>query len=264
MIEVYRYLSGELLSLKTWKFPTGETGIKFEDVSFDEFEPVRVEVKFESNDDIVNCLQVVSALNNLGLPPYYILVDFNYLPYSRQDRVCHVGEAFSLEVILQVLKTMQVTVRTLDVHSKIALDLGKNFLIEIPQFVCAASLPKFDVLIAPDRGAATKVDLHLQDSKTVILNKQRIGSKIVYMDYEFDTIQGDVCVVDDLCDGGGTFLALADMLKRTQPGIQNLSLYITHGFFTAGIDSLKEKYNNIYCRNVMSNDLSVKNFVKEI
>lgn len=84
------------------------------------------------------------------------------------------------------------------------------------------------------------------------MSKTRVDSKVVYVDYAYDTIKGSVCVVDDLVDGGFTFLSLAEMLKRTQPNITSLNLYVTHGLFSKGTEELKKFYDRIYVHNLMN------------
>lgn len=252
-------VNGVKYQVDTWTFPTGETGVKLnlDNVKFNPHTVVVVTVTFRGNDDIINCLQVVNALIEMQVSPYQIIVDIPYLPYSRQDRVCHPGEAFSLKVILDVLATMKVLVRTKDVHSKVATELGE-FLCNIPQQICAIKLPKFDYLVAPDKGASEKVkklsELIITDF--VVVEKTRTEQGVKHKELTKDTISGKVCVVDDLCDGGATFVSIAEMIRLTQPNVTELSLYVTHGMFTQGVDKLLKLYDNIYCHNfVNSKDL---------
>ena len=57
-----------------------------------------------------------------------------------------------------------------------------------------------------------------------------------------------ILVVDDICDGGGTFLLLAEALRKA--GIHNdLELYVTHGIFSKGTDALYKSYCPIYTTN---------------
>lgn len=254
------------VDIKTWNFPTGESGFKIEDISQISHESYYdIYVQYGKDSDIFLAAQAVDALDNLGVPKENIELIISYLPYSRQDRVCHPGEGFSLNILMKFLETLGVNVTTYDIHSEAILEKYK-FVSNVHQSDFTMYLPMHDFLIAPDAGAELKAKATAawHELELVCLKKQRIGSNIVYMDHEFDTIQGDVCVVDDLADGGGTFLALAEMLKRTQPNIKSLSLYVTHGFFTAGIDKLKQYYDNIYVANLMSTDSEVINFVKEI
>jgi ribose-phosphate pyrophosphokinase len=54
--------------------------------------------------------------------------------------------------------------------------------------------------------------------------------------------RGRYLVVDDICDGGGTFVLLADSVG---PDIE-LDLWVTHGGFTKGPDELLARYRNVH------------------
>lgn len=246
MIEITDFC-GKKIEFTTWKFPTGETGFKLTDP--DNIFNAMVTMSYENNEDIFLTLFAVNALKVVC---EHVFVYMPYLPYSRQDRVCHKGESFSLKVLLDMISSSGVTFATDDIHNPQSLHLCMN-LANYSQSKLSSSLPKFDMIIAPDKGAISKIIENCQvvdGTPVVTLNKQRIGQDIVYMNYEFDTIKGDVCVVDDLCDGGGTFISLAKMLKNTQPNITSLSLYVTHGFFTKGIDVIKQHYDKVYVYNL--------------
>ena len=43
-------------------------------------------------------------------------------------------------------------------------------------------------------------------------------------------------MVDDICDGGGTFCWTASELKKYKP--MSVALYVTHGIFSKGVDCL--------------------------
>jgi ribose-phosphate pyrophosphokinase len=109
-------------------------------------------------------------------------------------------------------------------------------------------------VIAPDAGAAKragKLAKHLgvplkQAHKTRdvstgqltgfgIENCDDIGTKLV---------PPSVLVVDDLCDGGGTFIGLGNVLR--EQGICP-DLYVTHGLFTKGTKDLLDIYGRIFC-----------------
>lgn len=238
---------GNEIEFITWKFPTGEIGFKL--TNPDNILTAKVTTLYETNEDIFLTLFAVNALTAVGAN---VFVYIPYLPYSRQDRICHKGESFSLKVLLDMISSSGVTFVTDDIHNPQSLNLCMN-LENYSQSKLSSSLPKFDMIIAPDKGATSKIIENCQvvdGTPVVTLNKQRIGQDIVYMNHEFDTIRGDVCVVDDLCDGGGTFISLAKMLKNTQPNITSLSLYVTHGFFTKGIDVIKQHYDKVYVYNL--------------
>ena len=249
------------IPFKQWKFPGGEVGVQLQDI--DDSSKYCVHMYFEGSDDIMFFLNVCDALIIAEVDYHYISAYIPYLPYARQDRVCHSGESFALEVFMyQLAQAGCLSYTFCDVHSQVALDLLDLYCVEYShqeQWACAIQLPEFDVMIAPDKGALSKIYDHTQvkigNTVVVCLSKTRTAGSIVYDDYEPNSISGDVCVVDDLCDFGGTFLALGEMLKRTQPHITKLSLYVTHGLLGKGTSELKKYYDEIYAHNLMNQSL---------
>ncbi len=55
--------------------------------------------------------------------------------------------------------------------------------------------------------------------------------------------KGRYLVVDDICDGGGTFMGLAGVLGIPR---ENLDLWVTHGIFSGNAAQLTEAYGNIF------------------
>ena len=55
-------------------------------------------------------------------------------------------------------------------------------------------------------------------------------------------------VIDDICDGGRTFINLAEKLLIM--GANDLYLYVTHGIFSKGLPSIHEYYKHIYCDHI--------------
>lgn len=251
----------EHVPIKLWKFPAGEVGVKIEGISLIK-NTVRAIIYLNdaSSDSIMAAINLADACYRIR-PAIRTTLITKYLPYSRQDRVCHPGESFGLEVFIEILSQVFSEVITEDVHSaetdKLMLEHYINF-DNIPQGVCASKLPGFDYFVAPDAGAMKKIGQHRQvktgSTKVVQLPKTRKDGKVIYDDLKSGTLSGKVCVVDDLCDGGATFLSLGQMLRRTQPDMTELSLYVTHGLFTNGIAfvELYDLYDTIYVHNLMN------------
>ena len=60
-----------------------------------------------------------------------------------------------------------------------------------------------------------------------------------------DDLRGRDCIiVDDICDGGGTFMGLAEELK--QKGAGKLYLAVSHGIFNRGFEELNKVFEKIY------------------
>ena len=51
-------------------------------------------------------------------------------------------------------------------------------------------------------------------------------------------------VVDDICDGGGTFIPISKKLN-SEFGVKNIDLFVTHGIFSKGVWELLDHYDNI-------------------
>ena len=72
-----------------------------------------------------------------------------------------------------------------------------------------------------------------------------------------DIIKGkNVLILDDICDGGGTFMLAGKELLKYKPN--NLGLCITHGIFSKGVDTLKEVFDEIYAYNLWKEDLDIQ------
>jgi ribose-phosphate pyrophosphokinase len=54
-------------------------------------------------------------------------------------------------------------------------------------------------------------------------------------------------IVDDICDGGGTFRGIAAKVREQQPGEVQMFLYVTHGIFSQGLAGLLCEFGAIYC-----------------
>lgn len=251
-------VNGHEIEFQSWKFPAGEVGVKLPQIA--EHEKVSVVLTMPTSDEIFIALNILDALATQGIQRENIDLFIPYMPYGRQDRVCHEGESFALRVFGQMLKAFPHynNIYIKDMHSDVtqAVLMGYGMQVKhMSQSSCAKYLPKFDALIAPDKGAADKALTHYQvtlGTPCHTLLKTRKEGQVIYVDESYDTIRGNVCVVDDICDGGATFLSLAEMLKRTQPNITSLNLYVTHGIFSKGTDELLKLYDTIYVHNNMN------------
>ncbi len=248
-------------------FSGGEIQVKLPEVIQEE----RVTLTWNpsQSDHIILLGLTVNALVNAGI--YDIDLDVLYLPYARQDRVCAKGEAFSLKFICKFLDSLDVSgIRIWDAHNPELTDelLLGNWVWHWEAhdiFARHGLLNQFDlsnlVLCAPDKGATDRVSKlanHFELQTPVYLEKNRNPSNgritSMYFNHDNRTVNGyDVMVVDDICDGGATFLMAADTLKAQ--GAENLYLYVTHGIFSKGLSELLQHYKHIYCHHVLHHSL---------
>jgi ribose-phosphate pyrophosphokinase len=127
-------------------------------------------------------------------------------------------------------------------------DTLRSWTIYLPTLVKRATAGvEYASVIAPDKGAtdrAGSVALALgvpmfQASKN---RDPRTGQLYGYTAPELPSGVGRVLVVDDICDGGGTFKLLADAFSNDI----TLDLWVSHGGFTKGVETILEDYESVY------------------
>lgn len=230
-----------------------------------------------NSDDLFAILLVHNALKRND-PGKQISLRIGYTPYARQDRVANRGEALSIEAFADFINMMNFArVEIADPHSDVTPSLIRNAVVVDQTTIVKDHLlqgsgfrrdlcldPKEWVLVAPDAGAIKKID------KLYALGG---FTGAVYMDKERDTKTGRITrtfprlyiqdgkhtpldhlagkkllVVDDICDGGRTFIEIAAALNEYKP--EKLSLYVTHGIFSKGTDCLfKAGYDQLFTTN---------------
>ena len=186
-------------------------------------------------------------------------LDLPYVPYSRQDRVCADGDAFGLKVFADQLNALNLNrVVIFDSHSDVAPALinncihreAKNLFILNSRF-----LDKYSHLVSPDAGAYKKVNSIASLSnlpvipalKTRDTSTGRLSNTVLVTDGV--TNPSRFLIIDDICDGGYTFILLAKEIKKVYPDIP-LDLYISHGFFSKGLEPLLSAgISHIYTTN---------------
>ena len=210
---------------------------------------------------IVELSLLVNALRDEFPESVHFDLDLPYIPYSRQDRVCAVGDAFGLKVFADQLNSLNFRyVIIFDAHSDVSPALinncinreVKNLFVLNPEFIS-----KYSHLVAPDAGAYKKVNsiashfnlpvipaLKTRDTAT-----GRLSNTVVVTEGVENPSR--LLVIDDLVDAGGTFLALGAKLKQTFPHTP-IDLYVSHGIFAKGLNGLDKYYDNIYCYNLFT------------
>lgn len=252
-------------------FPGGETHVDVSHIMLKKFKEVTLKVNLRNAEDIMKLLLVTDAIRRYK-PDTIIHLDMVYIPYARQDRVCKAGEAFSLNVFANIINSQNYsTITALDAHSKVSENLIHNLKVKTNSVYAenAISSSSFKthkiVLVVPDKGAVGKsLDIYSDwvyrfKTRNVIIDTVRfekerspINGKIIGMDFAEDdphVIDQDAIyyIIDDICDGGRTFVEIGKILKSK--GIKDIRLFVTHGIFSNGFKELKKYFSNIYTAN---------------
>jgi ribose-phosphate pyrophosphokinase len=246
-----------------------EDCIQFESFVFSGGEPhIKIEADYDKINNALLITQKVNSFNDLGL--LCVAVDamkelshkfsatnlfIPYFPGARQDRRMVDGEPLTVKIYADIINAMDFDkVNILDAHSDVAPALlNKCYNMSNYLFVEEA-IHSFESdgwkIISPDAGANKKVGAlcqYLGVDSYVRCDKSRDVStgNITGFEVYADDLEGISCViVDDICDGGGTFIGLAKELKAKNAG--KLYLVVTHGIFSKGFEQLNNYFEQIY------------------
>lgn len=262
----------EFCDHKVWKFPCGEVGAQLTTellykLASPKLLEIGIKVEFTGNDDLFALALLVDAIRAVK-PVMPISLWIPYFPYARQDRRVNPGDAHALKVVCKFINQMNFKyVRVDDAHSSVLEALLEN-MVHRPQEKCASNLPVFDVLLAPDAGAEKKIFKHNQvaaGTEVICATKERNSlGKIVktFLPFGGKLTGKTVCIVDDICDGGATFLELGKVAREFEPA--ELCLYVTHGMFTnpEKFDELYNLFDRIFVYNLCN--MKYAGYVEEI
>lgn len=236
---------------------------------------VHIQAKISNSQDLMDYLLIENVLLNQGLS---IDLEIPYFPYARQDRICAMGQAFSLEIMTKLLNLnaeqfpqQRRSITVWDAHSVVT----EKLLRENTHFINIENVQSSDIilqsnelteilktensmLICPDEGAKNRTQ-HVAD----VINGLRNGEiEIIYCDKKRNPetgkimnshvnasdLTGKVAVItDDICDGGATFKGIAEELKKLN--CEHVVLYVTHGIFSKGFQVFEGLVDQIFTSN---------------
>lgn len=221
--------------------------------------PFVIKSYIQNMDDVMVIAQIVEIIKREIANPNIKLIITSPI-YTRYDRVMldDRSDAFALNAFSKFLGTIPLDIVVLfDPHSDVAVKQLKKAGLKvntIPQglVICLSeTLPDEYVPCAPDAGAMKKINL-----VEIVANKRRdistgeiIGVELIKK-VKVNKHSGPILVIDDICEGGRTFIEVAKLLEEEYPNHPR-ALYITHGLFTNNaLDKLFELYDTIHVHNI--------------
>lgn len=244
-------------SVKQFTFPGGEVGVEIQSWSnCDQVERVDLIAHLKNSDDIMSLLLVSDAVDRQYKFAKKHLT-LNYVPYARQDRVCNEGESLSVSVMAKLINSCGfVKVKISDPHSDVTPAMINNVdIIESYDILKHKDLSQY-YIVAPDAGAYKKAYKWAQKKNAlgvITANKVRDvrTGNIVSVNVDQSVAGLKLFVVDDICDGGRTFIELAKCLD----GAECIELFVTHGIFSKGTKVLTDVYDKVYSTNSFHGDI---------
>ena len=276
----YNANNSDCIKFESFFFNGGEPHIKIDPNYSEDYVDVQVTTRITSMNDFMMLLVALDALYRIGLHKnVYFFIP--YFPGARQDRVAVDGEPLTVKVFADLLNKYELNlVQTFDNHSDVSTAVIDNCeSINNHAFVetCIHNIGNFKYkfnLISPDAGANKKAqsllkylissfkgeldsnefeacfDLIKCDKTRDVVTGKLTGFEV----YSEDLKGGDCVIVDDICDGGGTFIGLAKELKAKNAG--DIYLIVSHGIFSKPLKELQPYFKKIYTTDSLRSEFS--------
>lgn len=231
--------------------------------------------------------KIINEQNTADVLPSMTLT-VPYLPFARADRVFEEGMVCPLEVFFSEVSAHYDQVYTIDPHNeeaamRYARSAGMNLLyytqdrvfldhyLRNDGLIDKNSLEKNYTLVAPDKGAKEKA-LKIFEKRVLrnLFNGMIVCDKVrnpvngwitsiqineIIGEGDGEAIEGaDMIIVDDICDGGMTFIMTAEMLKSL--GAKSVTLFVTHGIFSKGLKPFEGVIDKIYTQQLVTDHIT--------
>lgn len=254
--------SGEIFrsALTPFTFPAGEAHTKREDRR--ELADTEIAVLYGSTDmhsDLFQLAMWNSYLREMSPRVKRVLV-LPYIPGARADR----GLPLGVEVYTDFINELRLDqIIVFDPHSQKSVNLLRSRTITtvfpadlFDSPFAPANLSQYDGIIAPDKGAVLRASgvasSHGLPVFTATKTRNESTGKLSNFAVEGLPDDGKFLVVDDICDGGGTFMGLA---VASGLGREQLHLYVSHGVFSGmALYNLPIHFARVYTTNSYAPD----------
>jgi len=234
-------------------FPGGEPHIKLDPKWFSG-KVIWINARIGDCNGFMTLMCLIDAIK--ACKPKKLGLFIPYLPGARQDRR-EFGTAHTLRVYAEMIKAANLDlVVVVDPHSNVLEGILDPRIVGQEEIVPKVHYGGYDAIICPDAGAEKRVSkvanelkvtsiIHASKKRDVVTGKLSgfsIQNPLIFPDnnkvYKY-------LIVDDICDGGGTFIGLAKEINRTFLQKYQLDLFISHAIFSKGIDDLLQCFNRI-------------------
>lgn len=200
--------------------------------------------KFESERELIDVASLVTLLKSLPHKKSHISLHMPYLPYARQDKDISNNTTFQLTVFGTLLDSLNIDhISTVDPHNAAAAkaaipNLEVMDMRDIHRNIRKKVSP--DYVVFPDGGALMRYDSFTDFYATLHCSKDRDQNtgEITGLSLRGPATMtlsnpAKFLIIDDICDGGATFVKVAEAIRKLAPNAQ-VTLFVTHGIFSKG------------------------------
>jgi len=243
-------------------FPDSQPHIKIDTASLgDDRSVCRIITRISSPSDLLMALFAKNVLSYEGFEKVELYI--SYLLTARMDRVMTGGEPFSLKVMAGIINSAGFSkIKIFDPHSEVTTALLENSYAVTNSAFVADALKDYQAktnssdtanfcIVSPDAGALKKIykvaeALNGMQVVECMKNRDVKTGKLSGFKVFAESLTGKTCfIIDDICDGGGTFIGVAEELRKLNAA--KVILIISHGIFSKGLSL--QNVDEIYCTN---------------
>lgn len=244
-------------SFELIEYPDFQKSIKLNLDKLNKKIPIEIicRIKYFSELEVLLCL--VGALNKNDFNISNI--KFVYLYGLRSDRAFDIGQPnYTKDVIFKILRELDVNNIDIDApHNEYIFRCNNDFHIDMSGYEsekimdwCNDYTSDEFLLIAGDESYYEQATSYNIDFFFVKSRKDNLIDVCINDENKFKNSLGnrEIIIVDDICDGGATFIAEYIYLKNKFPN-NKIHLIVNHGIFSKGIDLLFDYFETITCTN---------------
>lgn len=254
---------------KQFSYPAGEVQVRLNPGILADLAAVdAVHVVFRGTN-VMALAQLTDAIYPNLTPSSDLILFLPYLPYGRADRRFTEGDSFGLHVFGKIIDGLGYSkIVTLDAHNPVAAKRSIANLIDvsprplIQQVAETIGLEGMAILL-PDEGAEKRYISGLCYSSPIGVpvltgSKKRDPATGKLSGFDVPNVSGfkKVLIVDDICDGGGTFAGISDVIVEEHGNVlTNLFLYTTHSMYSKGASGLS-RFQHLYTTDSFNSPLA--------
>lgn len=232
--------------------------------------PIQIKSRLNNAEDLLMIICTTKALRNFRVKEIHL-----YTPYImglRSDRLFQEGgNRYVKDIIAPILNAQNYeSVTCIDAHSYVAENCINN-LINLSNINLVCQVMNIElkdhnfensILVSPDAGASHKIYKLAEQinykGEIITCSKERDkDGKLNKCVVPFDTkkyiddrqFEKDYIIIDDIIDGGQTFINIAKEIKNTSFFCGKIYLIVTHGIFSKGFEELSKYFDGIYTTN---------------
>lgn len=230
-------------------YPDGQVNVAIDEVT--EGTKWRIVSRFSSYTDLFTILAVNQVLRSKNVTSVELYVP--YIMAARSDRAFKPNQSFDLKIVADIINSAGFDkVEMLDPHSDVLpalinkskpITAFDGFISWLPNPTC---FWEDKTLVSPDAGAYKKVAKLAEQLNLPLIPGMKIRLQNGFPETQFfgDVKGKDVVIVDDICDGGRTFVELGAKIRAL--GAKSITLIVTHGIFSNGLtlDNIDKIYTS--------------------